>query len=341
MASNSTAPPPVLVLTFATEETAYLPALRASAAAQGFRFEVIGLGHEWQGFMWANALLMERVQRCDPDELVLVLDGYDTLIVMPCVDLVASYEKFCVMATSRAGFAPQSPPNRWLVFGIEHPREAASWPYWNTIVRTARRYHCVPPSADFYLNTGAVLGPAKHVHMYMEETCKHAAATGNKDDQNTANSLYWGWWFDPNEDRVSRRDSPIPIALDTECELFYCHCERRLLYLIFGLARSPNNFKTNHDLHIAMKDGRILRKFSNKPIGVIHGIWNTNMNAVCKYMGYPYNPDYHKEVSQPDIRVFARVTRALLIWPGGPVLLLALFAYPTGFWGSLLHTLLH
>ena len=227
---------PVLVLTFATEETAYLPSLRASAKAQGFRFEVLGLNQKWQGFMWANSLLMDRVRECDPNELVLVLDGYDTLVVMSEKQMVIKYEEVCALATARADRSPDSPAGKWLVFGIEHSRDVSSWLYWNTMVRMAKRYHLVPPDVEYYLNTGAFLGPAKHVLTYMEETCKHAAATGNKDDQNTANSLFWGWWVHPDEPRVSRRDAPLPLALDTEGDLFYCHCERRLAFLLFGIA---------------------------------------------------------------------------------------------------------
>ena len=70
----------VLVLSVATEETAYFPALRASAGSQGFRFEVLGMGRQWGGFIWANSLILERAQQCEPDQLVLVLDGYDTII---------------------------------------------------------------------------------------------------------------------------------------------------------------------------------------------------------------------------------------------------------------------
>ena len=55
------------------------------------------------------------------------------------------------------------------------------------MMRMARRYHLVPPHGTYYLNTGAILGPARHVLTYMEETCAHAQVTGNKDDQNTAN----------------------------------------------------------------------------------------------------------------------------------------------------------
>ena len=205
---------PVLVLTFATEETAYLPALRESAKKQGFRFEVLGLGQKWQGFIWANSLLEERMRQCDPEELVLMLDGYDTLITMPCSDMVSKYVKICQEASQRAGRQPTSPPGRWVVFGIEHPRELATTLYWNTIVRAARRYHIVPPESEVYMNTGAALGPAKHMLTYLDQTVRHAAATGNKDDQNTANALYWGWWVHPDVTCVTRTDAPLPIALD-------------------------------------------------------------------------------------------------------------------------------
>lgn len=314
----------VLVLAFATEETAYFPALRASAAEQGFRFEVIGLGRQWQGFVWANSLIMERTLQCEPDELVLVLDGYDTLLVMPCVEMLLKYQTLCSLANERSAHTPTSPPGQWLVVGIEHPPEEADWLYWHTIVCAARRYHSVPPSVTHYLNTGAMLGPARHLATYMSETCKHASETGSNDDQRTANALYWGQWVDENDTRVSRPHAPLPIALDTTSDLFYCHCERRLLQLVVGLACSPNNFITPLDRVLALREGGVWRKSTGRRVGVVHGIWNTNMNALCEYMGLPHDPNYHKEISQPDIRMFARVARAVLIWPGGPLLLVAM-----------------
>ena len=325
----------VLVLTFATEETAYLPALRESASKQGFRFEVLGLGQKWQGFIWANSLLQDRMKKCDPDELVLMLDGYDTLITMPCEEMVRKYNNICLEATGRAGRQPPSPLGRWVIFGIEHPKASASGPYWNTMVRMARRYHFVPPDCEVYMNTGAALGPAKHMLTYLDETVRHGRATGNKDDQNTANALYWGWWVHPDVPTVTRPDAPLPIALDTQCELFYCHCERRLAFLLYGLARSPNNFKTSLERTLMLRDGGVFRKASGCKVGVVHGIWNTNMNAICEYLGYPYEADYHKEVSQPDIRIFARVTRFLLVWPCGPLWLLFLLAYASGIFALL------
>ena len=315
----------VLVLAFATEEIGYLPALRASAAAQGFRFEVIGLGQEWLGFIWANSLIVERVKKCKPDELVLVLDGYDTLLVMPCAEMVKKYHTLCSSASGRTGHTPTSPPGQWVVFGIEHPPEETNWLYRNTVVCAARRYHNVPNSVTHYINTGAVLGPAQHVGTYMSETCKHALKIGSKDDQRIANTLYWGQWVDKNDSRVSRWDAPLPITLDTKGELFFCHCERRMLRLLISLVCSLNNVTAPVDGVLTLRDNGLWRQKTGTRVGVIHGIWNSNMNSVCDYMNLPYDPNHHKEISQPDIRMFARMTRSVLVWPGGPLLLLALW----------------
>ena len=223
---------------------------------------MLGLGQPWQGFIWANSLLMERLRQCDPEEMVLVLDGYDTLITMPADEMLVAYSKVCADATERAGGrAPTSPPGKWLVFGIEHPREACSVAYWHTAVRHFRRYHLVPPRSELYINTGAMLGPALHALTYMQETCKDSQIMGNKDDQNTANALYWARWVNPDHAHVSKPDAPFPLALDTSCDLFYCHCERRLAYLLFSMAYSPTNAHTLPARRtLSFTDGRIVRK---------------------------------------------------------------------------------
>jgi len=317
----------VLVLTFATDETAYFPALRESAKKQGFAFEALGLGQKWQGFMWANELLMDRMRKCDPEQLVLLVDGYDTLVTMPCAEMVERYSKVCAEASTKAGTLP----SRWLIFGIEHPREACSVPYWNVVVKSARKYHLAPPDTEVYVNTGAALGPARHMLTYLDETVRHARATKNKDDQNAANALYWGWWVHPEIDWLTRAESPLPIALDRRCELFYCFCERRIAFLLFQMAASPNNQSTPAERELLLQGGGVYRKHTGVNVGVVHGIWNTNMNAICEHLGYTPVARYHKEVSQPDIRIVQKVLGFVLIWPGGPVWLLLAFAYAMGY----------
>eukprot|EP00966_Prymnesium_polylepis_P208983 4841397-Prymnesium_polylepis.1 len=230
---------------------------------------------------------------------------------------------------------------------------------------------------------------------------RRTQATGNTDDQNTANALFWSQWVHPESCLVSLADAPFPLALDAKCDLFYCHCERRLAYLLFSMAYSPtsaNTFPIGRTL--AFTDGRIVRKVrprtcdkrerglaqarmscshmpavsdrhtsgpyreenvphtcrcvrprtrclevrdsphpppvstypqhSDKPLGVVHGIWNTNMNAICEYLGYPFDPDFHKEVSQADIRIIARIVRFVFVWPCGFLWLLGLLGRLTG-----------
>ena len=318
----------VLVLSVATEETAYFPALRASAESQGFRFEVLGMGRQWGGFIWANSLILERLWQCEPDQLVLVLDGYDTIITTHREYLVETYHKVCSLANERAGHTPTSPTGKWVVVAVEHPREESGWLYWNTIVRAAHRYHAVSYGVDAYLNTGAIMGPACHLVNYMKSTLQNSSATKSNDDQRVANALFWSSWVHTEEPRVSRREAPLPIALDTECDLFYCHCERRFWHLLVGLLWSPNNFQTPLGRVLALNKNGLWRKKTGTRVGVVHGIWNTNLDRICAYMGLPYDPKYHKEVSQPDIRVFARVARRLSLVLGAFLVVVAVLHAP-------------
>ena len=92
----------------------------------------------------------------------------------------------------------------------------------------------------------------------------------------------------------------------------------------YGLAYSLNNTTTSLDHVLTLRKDGLWRKRTGLRVGVVHGIWNTNMNDVCERMGFPYDARHYKEISQPDIRMCARVARALLLWAGGVLLLVAL-----------------
>ena len=99
---------------------------------------------------------------------------------------------------------------------------------------------------------------------------------------------------------------------------------------MYRMAYDPNNQNPPINLALELRPTGVHRKFNGAKVGVVHGIWNTNMNAICTHLGYTPVAKYYKEVSQDDIRMAQKVTGYLLIWPGGPIWILLTVGYVCG-----------
>ena len=76
--------------TVATHYEGFLYSLEDSARKYGYQLSILGLHGEWKGFVWRWKMLNEALQSVPGEELVLVLDGYDTVITAPAACLAAS-----------------------------------------------------------------------------------------------------------------------------------------------------------------------------------------------------------------------------------------------------------
>ncbi|CAE7501512.1 PLOD3, partial [Symbiodinium necroappetens] len=93
-AAMSSSSRPVHVLACATEYRQETAILQRSAARNGFRFHTVGLGEPWKGFA-TKFLAYERTLRrlldttLQPEDLVMLLDAWDTVILAPADELRA------------------------------------------------------------------------------------------------------------------------------------------------------------------------------------------------------------------------------------------------------------
>ena len=72
---------------------------------------------------------------------------------------------------------------------------------------------------------------------------------------------------------------------------------------------------------LQLKDGRVAWRSTGDGVAVLHGMWNTNMDAVCKHLQLLCPAKHNKKISQDDIAVVVKATRFL-----GALLLCGLLA---------------
>eukprot|EP00440_Ansanella_granifera_P055696 gb/GFBE01060367.1/.p1 GENE.gb/GFBE01060367.1/~~gb/GFBE01060367.1/.p1 ORF type:complete len:302 (+),score=69.08 gb/GFBE01060367.1/:1-906(+) len=282
------------VYTVATESIGYLPALKESAAKQGVSLEVVGEGMKWGGFIWRFEQLKHHIAKLHPDELAMVIDGYDTLIMKSEVELRESFEK--------VGKGDS------IVFASETLREDASFLFWNTLVRTSKGYFKTP-DAPFLVNAGCCIGRAEDLLAYFNFLITSSTDSGVADDQRLLNTWFWSH----TQDTCTAEDShwKLKVRVDFNGELFYCHCERNLLPFCVSSMIDPSNLQTKHENNLDFADGSVVLRRSQKKIGVLHGISCANMDQICKHMDYSL-PDTRKVLAQADVRRAVNTLRVVV-----------------------------
>jgi hypothetical protein len=267
----------------------YFPALKESCKRLGYDFRTCGAGQKWKGFGWSVRQMEDMaidVFRSSPDRLILLLDGYDTLVTMEEERLRHKYEWLCVRTN-----AVHQRDERWVVVCEEHPAEERSVLYNLLVWPVSKRYM---NARRTILNSGMVLGPARHVLSYLRHVGAACSIAGD-DDERALNTLFDAWtgWKDGNDANARNttpKGCPLPLLVDNS--LFVCGCERSVFRLLVDSILTPSS--THCPLDIQERAAR-------QDVAVLHGIWNSNMDFVCESRHLPL-PDKRKITTQTDLR---------------------------------------
>jgi hypothetical protein len=116
------------VITVATASRGYFDALKESCKTLGVELVVLGWDETWRGFQWKSHLVRRflRSTRCqDPNELLMVVDGYDVLLPAAKAKRACSWAQEVERRFAEAGKplllsvdTPRSPLVRYLYRGI-------------------------------------------------------------------------------------------------------------------------------------------------------------------------------------------------------------------------------
>lgn len=80
------------LVTVATKNEGYFLYLMSSCRRHNARIDVLGWGMKWKGWLWRIQVIRDFVDALAGDELVCVIDAYDTLLLQPLEVLQTKYE---------------------------------------------------------------------------------------------------------------------------------------------------------------------------------------------------------------------------------------------------------
>ncbi|SCM20450.1 procollagen lysine 5-dioxygenase, putative [Plasmodium chabaudi adami] len=79
------------VLTFATHEQGYFKTLQESCKELNIDLVVLGMGNKWEGFISKLISVKEYLKKCDDKDIILFVDGFDTIFVQPPNVIIERY----------------------------------------------------------------------------------------------------------------------------------------------------------------------------------------------------------------------------------------------------------
>ncbi len=80
-------------VTVATHNDGYLKWLKESCKRYSANLIILGFGEKWQGYNWKFIKMKEFLEQENPDEIILFLDAYDTLLLNSPEELETTYKQ--------------------------------------------------------------------------------------------------------------------------------------------------------------------------------------------------------------------------------------------------------
>lgn len=196
----------VHVLACATEYRQETAILQRSASRNGFRFHTVGLGEPWRGFatkfLAYERRLQELRQKLPPEQLVMLLDAWDTVILGSSEELLHKMSQL-PSNSILCGAERVCGPNHFLVAQMEelYPDGHTPWRY---------------------PNSGGLVGPLQVMlellHALVHDTESGTALPAEENDQVRLHDFL-----------IARagQGRAFPLLLDTDCRVFQCMYEEQ------------------------------------------------------------------------------------------------------------------
>lgn len=183
------------VITVATHSQAYFPVLEESARLNNIELIVLGWGEKWGGFGWKLKLLKNYFQTQPPNEIVIVVDGFDTFIISNLDEIIQKFKEI----------------NKPMICAAERKHHNYIWNIVYERIFNKRNSYPQTPTIYNYLNAGAWITSSGYILDLLKDVPLH----------NTTNDQALFTYLYINE----------KIAIDYECKIFTCiRNESDLLY---------------------------------------------------------------------------------------------------------------
>jgi len=174
------------VITVATHSQAYFPILQESARRNNIDLIILGWGDKWAGFGWKLKLIRNYLQSLNYDEIVLVLDAFDTFIASDVKEIIKKYKDL----------------NSPMICAAERKHHSAIWNWtYEKIFNKHKRYPGTPTEYG-YLNAGGWISTASYALKLIDQS----TLVDSMNDQTLFTSLYVKGL----------------VSIDYNCEIFTC-----------------------------------------------------------------------------------------------------------------------
>lgn len=134
----------------ATKSEGYFPYLKKSCDRYGVKLTVLGWGQKFTGFRDKINWTKEFVSKCDPDDLILVIDAYDIIFVRDPTELIRYYRLYSELYG----------PNK-IIMSSE----------WSGGIRDYFTKFVFGTCKGTQINVGSYLGAVKSVKSMLDQIC--------------------------------------------------------------------------------------------------------------------------------------------------------------------------
>lgn len=235
------------VITVATHIDGYMEILKNQLNEKKINYNILAYGEKWGGWNWRCKQIINYLKHNhEPDDLIMIIDGYDVLMLGNENDIIDKYKKF----------------NTDVLFGIHNSPIQDYSALVNTIFYPIIKKY-FNTSTHYIKNGGSFMGTAKSLIKIYQRIIDYYNKTKIDDDQVALNNIYL-------DDIDYRNDVNSSIFLIWDVSSMY-----ELIYTVF-YKQYPNYLNTNIKLN---KYGRLQFKNGNQP-EIIHGIGHRDMSFI-------------------------------------------------------------
>ncbi len=160
------------IITVATHDDGYFPVLVKQMKDAHIHYHILGYGQKWKGWTWRTQLILNYLKNHNPDDIVMVIDGYDVLVVGNEKDIIRKYNEF----------------NTDIVFGIHLSLSQDFSIFVKYITHPIIRSY-FKTNNEHMMNGGSFMGKAKTLIIIYEKMIKYCMETGTTDDQIALNNI--------------------------------------------------------------------------------------------------------------------------------------------------------
>ena len=259
------------IITVATKSDGYFPALKYICKKNNNDLIVLGFGEKWKGWIWRTKMFMKFLSKCDPNEIIMIVDAYDVIVLASHTEIIQKYKDFdCDVLFSASGVNTGQPNHSWI--------------YKNIIFNQNRNYFDIPEYKKYILNAGTFMGKVSSIYEIYKRIYKRYKKTLILDDQSNLNNINL---------------SNLNYKIDIHSNIFWIWEMTSLRELIHYWL-----YNESYEKPYLYKKGKV--HFNNITPCVVHGIGNRVLDKLCFENNVPYTIILKltkKTIAQNDIKL--------------------------------------